>query len=262
MTAPASRYGAPSPAAPLPKPSGSFSSPNGAAASTAAAHPGICQGHHIEPASRGGPTKLDNLVPACWECHNRIHHHGWQIHKSPEGNHTLHPPDRIHYGPARAPEQALLFKPGAQLAPDPPPRDQACHRTQPQAPGTAAGAPYAHRRHAATRRCATAANRSGARSRPGARSRSGARSRPGQPRQTAAETGSRSSPLHPAKSAGLSQGHLEGRNPGRLPGGKDGSGVFKNHPTTSWARMTTMHARCQHRVDVSCPKKPSGGRGG
>ena len=85
------------------------------------AHPGICQGHHIEPASRGGPTKLDNLVPACWECHDRIHHHGWQIQKSPDGNHTLHPPDRIHYGPARAPEQPLLFKPGAQAAPDPPP---------------------------------------------------------------------------------------------------------------------------------------------
>ncbi|MYK74455.1 MAG: DUF222 domain-containing protein, partial [Acidimicrobiaceae bacterium] len=44
------------------------------------ANPGICQGHHIEPASRGGPTNLDNLVPACWTCHHRIHHDGWQIH--------------------------------------------------------------------------------------------------------------------------------------------------------------------------------------
>ena len=47
------------------------------------ANPGICQGHHIEPASQGGPTKLDNLVPACWTCHHRIHHDGWQIHKRP-----------------------------------------------------------------------------------------------------------------------------------------------------------------------------------
>ena len=68
------------------------------------ANPGICQGHHIEPASQGGPTKLDNLVPACWSCHHRIHHDNWQIHKHPDGNHTLHPPDRIHHGPARAPD--------------------------------------------------------------------------------------------------------------------------------------------------------------
>ncbi len=86
------------------------------------ANPGICQGHHIEPASRGGPTKLDNLVPACWTCHHRIHHDGWQIHKRPDGNHTLHPPDTVRYGPARAPDHApALFMPGTQHDPDPPP---------------------------------------------------------------------------------------------------------------------------------------------
>ena len=71
------------------------------------ANPGICQGHHIEAASQGGPTKLDNLVPACWSCHHRIHHHNWQIHKHPHGHHTLHPPDptqRIHHGPAHTPD--------------------------------------------------------------------------------------------------------------------------------------------------------------
>ncbi len=66
------------------------------------ANPGICQGHHIEPASQGGPTKLDNLVPACWSCHHRIHHDNWWILKSPDGNHTLHPPDWTSYGPAHA----------------------------------------------------------------------------------------------------------------------------------------------------------------
>ena len=75
------------------------------------ANPGICQGHHIEPASQGGPTKLDNLVPACWTCHHRIHHDNWQIHKSPDGWHTLHPPDRTSYGPAHAPETPPRFKP-------------------------------------------------------------------------------------------------------------------------------------------------------
>ena len=68
------------------------------------ANPGICQGHHIEPASQGGPTKLDNLVPACWSCHHRIHHDNWRIHKHPDGWHTLHPPDGIHHGPAHASE--------------------------------------------------------------------------------------------------------------------------------------------------------------
>ena len=95
------------------------------------ANPGICQGHHIEPASRGGPTKLDNLVPACWSCHHRIHHDNWQIHKSPDGWHTLHPPDRTHHGPAHAPEQPPpVFRPGARpvtghprrAGPDPPRR--------------------------------------------------------------------------------------------------------------------------------------------
>lgn len=86
------------------------------------ANPGICQGHHIEPASRGGPTKLDNLVPACWTCHHRIHHDGWQIHKRPDGNHTLHPPNTVRFGPARAPGHApVLFEPDTQHGPDPPP---------------------------------------------------------------------------------------------------------------------------------------------
>ena len=79
------------------------------------ANPGICQGHHIEPASQGGPTKLDNLVPACWSCHHRIHHDNWQIHKSPDGYHTLHPPDPVRHGPAHAPEQPPpVFRPGAR----------------------------------------------------------------------------------------------------------------------------------------------------
>ena len=82
-------------------------------------HFAICQPHHIEPVSRGGPTKLDNLVPACWDCHNRIHRDGWQIRKRPDGNHTLHPPDRVTYGPACAPELAALFKPGSKPEPDP-----------------------------------------------------------------------------------------------------------------------------------------------
>ena len=82
-------------------------------------HFAICQPHHIEPVSQGGPTKLDNLVPACWDCHNRIHRNGWQIHKNPDGNHTLHPPHQITYGPACAPDDPPLFTPGPAPKPDP-----------------------------------------------------------------------------------------------------------------------------------------------
>ncbi|MXZ51751.1 MAG: DUF222 domain-containing protein [Acidimicrobiaceae bacterium] len=60
-----------------------------------------CQAHHVEPASRGGPTDIDNLVPACWSCHNKIHYFGWRIH-GPPGRRTMHPPEPVTYGPAHA----------------------------------------------------------------------------------------------------------------------------------------------------------------
>ncbi len=62
-----------------------------------------CQAHHVRPVSQGGPTDIDNLVPACWHCHNKIHHFNWQIH-GPPGRRTLHPPDAINHGPAHAPD--------------------------------------------------------------------------------------------------------------------------------------------------------------
>ncbi len=71
-----------------------------------AAHPALCQIHHIRPVSQGGSTRLDNMVPVCWDCHNKIHHHKWRI-RTTNGNHTLHPPDPATYGPARARDPAL-----------------------------------------------------------------------------------------------------------------------------------------------------------
>ncbi len=56
------------------------------------AHPDICDAHHVRPVSQGGATSIDNMVLACWSCHNKIHHFGWQIH-GPPGRRTLHPPD-------------------------------------------------------------------------------------------------------------------------------------------------------------------------
>ena len=74
-----------------------------------AAHPALCQIHHIKPVSEGGSTKISNMVPVCWDCHNKIHHHRWYINKRPDGNHTLHPPGQTHYGPAHAPERPAAF---------------------------------------------------------------------------------------------------------------------------------------------------------
>ncbi len=67
--------------------------------------PDMCDIHHVEPVSQGGPTSLDNLVLACWQHHNAVHHFGWQIH-GPPGNRTLHPPDTITHGPAHAPDHS------------------------------------------------------------------------------------------------------------------------------------------------------------
>ncbi len=81
-----------------------------------AAHPALCQIHHITPVSQGGPTRLDNMVPVCWDCHQKIHHHQWRI-RTTNGVHTLHPPEQAHYGPARAPDEPILHLPGTVADP-------------------------------------------------------------------------------------------------------------------------------------------------
>ena len=72
--------------------------------------PDICDVHHVNPVSQGGPTKLDNLVLACWQHHTAVHHFGWQIH-GPPGNRTLHPPNPISYGPAHTADQPTPHAP-------------------------------------------------------------------------------------------------------------------------------------------------------
>ena len=107
-----------------------------------AAHPALCDIHHIEPVSQGGLTKLDNLVPVCWDCHQKIHHHNWRIHKHPDGRRTLHPPDRTTFGPAHAPE-----RPPPLFATEPPPTSRpptrapaAARNLEPASPNPAAAA--------------------------------------------------------------------------------------------------------------------------
>ncbi|MDE0665039.1 MAG: HNH endonuclease [Acidimicrobiaceae bacterium] len=76
------------------------------------------QAHHMDPFALGGCTDLDNLLPLCWGCHDKVHDHGWQITGRGDGLRTIKPPDRAHHGPARMPEAVPLFVP-PDLAPDP-----------------------------------------------------------------------------------------------------------------------------------------------
>ena len=73
------------------------------------AHYAICEGHHIEPVSHGGRTDIDNMVLACARCHHRVHHDGWQVVAYAD-RYSIEPPQRVHYGPAHAPERAPLFR--------------------------------------------------------------------------------------------------------------------------------------------------------
>jgi hypothetical protein len=64
-----------------------------------------CQIHHITWWRHGGRTDISNLVAVCWDCHQRIHHAGWQVTRQPDGRHKLRPPR--HTGPsARPPDYA------------------------------------------------------------------------------------------------------------------------------------------------------------
>ena len=69
------------------------------------------QAHHMDPFALGGCTDLDNLLPLCWGCHDKVHEHGWQITSRGDGLRTIKPPDRVHHGPARIPEAVPLFAP-------------------------------------------------------------------------------------------------------------------------------------------------------
>jgi hypothetical protein len=51
-----------------------------------------CEIHHVQWWERGGPTDIDNLVLACWNCHTHIHHHGWTVSRDPDGRNHAGPP--------------------------------------------------------------------------------------------------------------------------------------------------------------------------
>ena len=96
----------------------------------------ICEVHHIEHWQNGGPTTYHNTCLLCWRCHHiRVHHHGEQVTRHPNGHYTLQPP--THTPPRAAP-------------PSPPDPEQASRHTNghhtPQPPidaPTRAGPPTA-----------------------------------------------------------------------------------------------------------------------
>ena len=100
------------------------------------AAPLLCQAHHIKPVSQGGATDITNMIPLCWHCHHKVHHHNWKVVPDGRGLRTIAPSDRIRHGPAHAPEAQLAHiprlhnevRPRAAVPPSPssragPPRD-------------------------------------------------------------------------------------------------------------------------------------------
>jgi len=52
-----------------------------------------CDGHHIHWFSRGGPTRLDNLVLLCRRHHKRLHQPGWHAKLLPDASFEVTAPD-------------------------------------------------------------------------------------------------------------------------------------------------------------------------
>ena len=69
------------------------------------ANPALCDDHHVRPVSQGGPTDISNMTLLCWDCHTKVHHHGWRVVvPSSGGRFAVEPPQRIRHGPAAAPD--------------------------------------------------------------------------------------------------------------------------------------------------------------
>jgi hypothetical protein len=68
-----------------------------------------CDGHHIHWFSRGGPTRIDNLVLLCRRHHKRLHQPGWHAKLLPDATFEVTNPN----GHVRSshPPGALRFKP-------------------------------------------------------------------------------------------------------------------------------------------------------
>jgi predicted restriction endonuclease len=63
--------------------------------------------HHIIPRSRGGPTKLTNLMLLCSFHHLiLVHHWGWTITLNPDGTTAMTSPDKARVFHSHSPPTA------------------------------------------------------------------------------------------------------------------------------------------------------------
>ncbi len=58
--------------------------------------PSQCQAHHIEFYSRGGKTKLENMILLCAHHHWRVHEGGWLLSLTGDGRIVVVPPQFAH----------------------------------------------------------------------------------------------------------------------------------------------------------------------
>ena len=80
----------------------------------------ICQVHHIDHWCDDGETSYENTCLLCWRCHQvRVHRHGEQITRHPDGRYTLGPPSTPNaQRPSRPPpHNPHTTHPGAAIAP-------------------------------------------------------------------------------------------------------------------------------------------------
>ncbi len=57
--------------------------------------PSWCEAHHVVHFSKGGPTRLSNLVLACSRHHHLWHDKGWELELSPDGTLVLRSPSGV-----------------------------------------------------------------------------------------------------------------------------------------------------------------------
>jgi len=57
--------------------------------------PSWCEAHHVVHFSKGGPTRLSNLVLACSRHHHLWHDQGWALELSPDGTLVLRSPSGV-----------------------------------------------------------------------------------------------------------------------------------------------------------------------
>ena len=102
----------------------------------------ICEVHHDHHWAHGGETTLDNTCLVCWRCHHiRIHLHGEQITRHPNGRRTLAPPTKPagddSKGPSRPPPHHHRPHPSQKAGPPTRPATPTrsdTHSRQPAAP--------------------------------------------------------------------------------------------------------------------------------